>query len=73
MIPDEAVEAATEVIWEMADSLQSHEYAKEIARAALEAATPRFIEQAWEEAYGLGWADRNVGAQPTRSNPYRRG
>jgi hypothetical protein len=44
VIPDEAVEAATKVVWEMADALQSHEYAAEIARLALEAATPHILE-----------------------------
>jgi len=50
VIPKTAVEAATEVVWEMDDDLQSHEYAKEIARAALEAAAPHLMAAAWDEA-----------------------
>jgi hypothetical protein len=50
VIPNEAVEAATKVVWEMADALQSHEYAAEIARLALEAAAPHLMAQALREA-----------------------
>lgn len=72
MIPDEAVEAAAKVI-----PGPSEPYAQEIARAALEAAAPHMLAQAWDEAHfdGIGCdstcCDFMHDAPKEDMNPYR--
>lgn len=71
----EAVEAAARAMAQFEDwghvSDEKKAHLRRSAKRALEAAAPHLKAEAWESAYALGYADRNVGAEPTRTNPYR--
>ena len=75
MIPAQAVEAAAmtlcEQMWENAHERQ-REYAREEARAALEAAAPYMLAGAWEQGKNAVWSFMS-NQDPLRerpSNPY---
>ena len=78
-ISNEAVEAAAKALWEpnerddewVGEFDSYKDYLREYATKALEAAAPHMLAAVWEEAYGLGYADHNVGAAPTRANPHK--
>jgi hypothetical protein len=84
VIPDEAVEAAGDVLvyhqrqgikgcacgWaEPGRSFPEHQ-----ARIALEAAMPHLLAGAFEEGYGWGYSDHvwSKGHEPRARNPYRK-
>ncbi len=81
MIPDEAVEAAAKKmagaaygVWELVPEAKRRLYMR-TARAALEAAAPHMMAEAWDacvdEAESLGWM-HDAGAVDTKArNPYR--
>jgi hypothetical protein len=52
VIPDEAVDAAAKAVWERGETIQTHEYATEIARLALEAAAPHLVASLADEREG---------------------
>ena len=80
MIPEEAIEAATDALQQFAlnedrDGLQAWDA---YARAAIEAAVPRLLSNAWERGYrdcGLEWEQTADLATPDEdrfvaTNPY---
>jgi len=85
MIPEEAVEAAARAIlaagnhvggWDNLPTFMQDQLVRD-ARAALEAAAPHMLEEAWEEGYDAGkdWGDKAAKwfAPDEPENPYRAG
>jgi hypothetical protein len=84
VIPADAVEAAAKALatdrkaehwfseeeWEGIIADQYKEPYRRKARAALEAAAPYILAQAWEEGYTLGYADCANKQESNRPNPY---
>ena len=74
MIPDEAVEAAAELIATV--DYPGYRPDLEFAREVLEAAAPHMLAQAWDEGFSAGedvgnWYAAPVTKQPVHTNPYR--
>jgi hypothetical protein len=78
VIPAEAVEAAAKGLaaanlrfkpWDDLDDVARNHFMRD-ARAALEAAAPYMLAEAWEEGYTLGYADCANKQESNRPNPY---
>jgi hypothetical protein len=67
VIPDAAVEAALNAFYRGSAPVHPHDIAS--MRAALEAAAPHMMEQAWDEGYFAAVLQAKIG-RPAR-NPYR--